>query len=184
MLTTLSQQSNDYSLLLWVVNIAQHRTFSFFFSLLFRPQIRRRKRHEKNAPLGNVFVSELTNTGHGGSANTATPQSRSANTDEQEQYNTQTDPSHHDPSRFNFNAPITSLPLARARGVLVRRPLATCYNQRATAVILTAMHLQTPNCLPDRLIISQIATYDANMQRYASSHHEVQIIRCSWHRVT
>ena len=177
MLTTLSQQSNDYSLLLWVVNIAQHRTFSFFFSLLFRPQIRRRKRHEKNAEIGNVFVSVLTNTGHGGSANTATPQSRSANTDEQEQYNTQTDPSHHDPSRFNFNAPITSLPLARATSreeyqFVGHLLLVTTKGH----VILTAMHLQTPNCLPDRLIISQIATYDANMQRYASSHHEVQII--------
>ena len=35
---------------------------------------------------------------------------------------------------------------------------ATCYllqpKGKATAVILTAMHLQTPNCLPDRLIIS------------------------------
>jgi hypothetical protein len=32
----------------------------------------------------------------------------------------------------------------------------SCYNQRAkaTALILTAMHLQTPNCLPVRLIIS------------------------------
>jgi hypothetical protein len=35
-----------------VVNIGQHRTFSFFFSLLFRPQIQRRKRHEKNADNG------------------------------------------------------------------------------------------------------------------------------------
>ena len=63
-----------------------------------------------------------------------------------------------------------------------RRPLATCYNQRAeaTAIILTAMHVHTSNCLLDWLITAQIATYDANMQRYASTHDEVEIIE--WRR--
>jgi hypothetical protein len=80
-----------------------------------------------------------------------------------------------DPSRFNFTAPSHHF-------YRYRRPLATCYNQRAeaTAIILTAMHVHTSNCLLDWLITAQIATYDANMQRYASTHDEVEIIE--WRR--
>jgi len=82
---------------------------------------------------------------------------------------------HTDPSRFNFTAPSHHF-------YRYRRPLATCYNQRAeaTAIILTAMHVHTSNCLLDWLITAQIATYDANMQRYASTHDEVEIIE--WRR--
>ncbi len=49
-----------------------------------------------------------------------------------------------DPSRFNFTAPSHHF-------YRYRRPLATCYNQRAeaTAIILTAMHVHTSNCLLD-----------------------------------
>jgi hypothetical protein len=81
------------------------------------------------------------------------------------------------PITFNFTSP-----LASHHFYCYRRPLATCYNQRAeaTAIILTAIHLHTSNCLLDWLIIAQVATYDANMQRYASTHHEVEIIE--WRR--
>ena len=49
-----------------------------------------------------------------------------------------------DPSRFNFTFPSHHF-------YRYRRPLATCYNQRAeaTAIILTAMHVHTSNCLLD-----------------------------------
>jgi hypothetical protein len=49
------------------------RTFLLLSSLLFRPQNRRRNRHEKIAEIGNVFVlglqklvTEGAKTGHGG----------------------------------------------------------------------------------------------------------------------
>ena len=55
-------------------------SFSSFFLSLFSPPNSSKETTRKKCHSGNVFVSEPTNTGHGGSANTAFHDHGSANT--------------------------------------------------------------------------------------------------------